>query len=172
MGYGHLTSAQEALLAPFVSGREVWDLGSGDGSWARFLLKLGASSIVAVDKAPLTKEAVHIHVITALFQDIPPGPIDVAFLSWPSNNNLPGLIELLERARTVIYLGHNFEGTACGNVRLFQHLCGRKLLAYGPDRRNSLVVVGESLEDYRVPTPEERAGLSSEICSWPEHFSA
>ena len=173
MGYGEITTEMEAVLRPLVKGKVVYDLGAGDLHHARHLLQLGARRIVAIDKGDfvaIDKEyqppsTPRIETISGYFDavPIPPGGIEVAFVCWPCNRYNPGLVTWLEAAEYVIYIGSNFDGTACGSPDLFEHLLRRRLTGYVPHRRNSLVAVAERLPEPRETTPEEAAARSPTI---------
>ena len=72
---------------------------------------------------------------------------------------MDGLLQLLARAETIVYLGKNTDGSMCGFPAVFEHMVGRRLLAYVPHFRNTLVVVGARLTEPRAPQHEELAGL-------------
>ena len=59
----------------------------------------------------------------------------------------------------VIYVGSNTSGNSCGTNALFAHFRERDVLAYVPERRNTLIVYGLRL-------PEPRA-----LVHWEEHPS-
>jgi len=165
MSYGLLTAEMETAIEPFVRDTEVWDLGAGDLQYAHKLLDLGARVVHAVDKeyrfgeptpalprikikAPpgvAIKTRPHMKIVPAYFHEIevPKNGIPTAFLSWPPNWHTPGLRGLLAAAKTVIYLGCNTGGSACGTRDLFDPLSQRKVLAHVPHSRNSLIVYGE-----------------------------
>lgn len=158
MAYGKISPMMEAVLRPLVTGKVVYDLGAGDLQHARHLLRLGARRVVAIDKEPKPTHSPDIEVVEGYFNQVPVPPrIEVAFSGWPINTSTPGLVSWLEVAETVVYLGHNFDHSSCGNPALFQHLLRRKLLAWVPHRANTLIVVGEPLAEPREPTPEEAA---------------
>jgi len=162
LSFGHLTEEMHRVVESFVRGNQVWDLGAGDMGHARTLLQLGATEIVAIDKDPRPSEE-RIRVTEAYFTEVtPPNNIQVAFVSWPSNHQLPGLLPLLEVSEVVIYLGSNTSMDACGWVDLYEHLTRRELLAHVPYWKNSLIVCGDPLPegDLRPATPEETAALT------------
>lgn len=163
---GHLTDAMHAALAPVVAGRAVHDLGAGRGELAIELLTLGAAAVEAVDKESVPANTSRTRYHRAYFKDYRPESVDVAFVSWPQNNEgtTHELLPLLERAATIVYLGKNTDGTACGTPSLFQYLAGRALLDYVPDRRNVLAVYGAPLGRERAGfelRQEELAGLTT-----------
>lgn len=169
MPFGLLTNEMEALVAPHVERRIVWDLGAGDLMYAHRLLKLGAAHVVAVDKElpqinvppnfGLTIRQSYFHEIERLDEDI-----EVAFMSWPRNGNVPGLARMVDRSRVVVYLGSNTDGSACGDVELFlDHLCHRELLGHVPHRRNSLLIYGRPRRREKPLTGEEFAMLSGNM---------
>lgn len=170
--YGLLTREMRLVLSEHVKDRIVHDLGSGDLTRACELSDLGASSVVAVDRRfPYTRRDLPRNVFfyqmnfEELLSEID-HPIDVAFVAWPFNAHLPGLLELLTRAKTVIYLGINDKWTACGWSGLFTYLSTREVLAEVNHPRNDLLVYGSALEHKRRLRPEESRGLSAEIVPW------
>jgi len=103
-----------------------------------------------------------IEVIHGYFADFMDS-VDVAFVAWPTNSRaIDGLVEILERASVVAYVGCNTGGTACGTPGFFQHLLQRELLAYEADRRNTLIVCGRRMDKAREPQGEEKAGIDSD----------
>ena len=177
MPYGHLNHQMREALTPLVKGRVVYDLGAGDGDHGRTLSNLGAARVVCIDKEQVGFNATgslpprppvkNIEVIRGYIAEVPiPTDLDVVFLGWPQNYHIIGLVPWMQAAKTVIYLGHNFGGTACGFPAMFEHLIARRLVAHIPNERNTLLVVGEPLLSSRAPTPEEAAFFSSEVVSW------
>jgi hypothetical protein len=159
--YGKLTHTQEQVLSKHVRGKIVYDLGAGDLSLSRRVLELGASHVRCIDKEAKSKkklprcmsyEQTYFHQWQSGF------PLDVAFCSWPANYET-NVLPLLLRAQTIIYLGKNTDGTACGTVSLFEHSITRELLDYSPHHLNSLIVLGQKLQEPRRPVGEELAGL-------------
>lgn len=163
--YGTLTDAQAEVVREVVCGRRIHDLGAGIcTTYAKLMLEWGATEVVAIDKeryegAPKPG----LTIVQAYFEDYlkvhPNEPIDVAFVSWPSNYLNKGLTRFVELAKTVVYLGKNTDGTMCGDPHLFQYFLGRRLEKYIPDPRNSLIVLGETGVRFRFPQGEELAGL-------------
>lgn len=161
MPFGKLIPKQAKVVSKHVRGQVVTDLGAGDLSLSKRLLKLGALHVCCIDKEDKPKGVLpaRLSYAKAYFQDMgAESPIDVAFISWPSNYD-NGLITLIEKARVVIYLGCNTDGSACGTPHIFRHLLRRELLDYEPHHDNSLIVVGKSLDTYRSATGEELAGV-------------
>jgi hypothetical protein len=162
--YGTMTPEMEALVAPHVQGKVVWDLGAGDLWHSKMLLRRGASWVMAVDKWGFTSDDPVFGVtrIEEYFQfvKVPVGGIDVAYLSWPDNlEHLPGLINILEQSRVVVYVGSNMDGTSCGNKELFTHLSSREVLGHIPLARNSMIIYGGVSSTPRELLPEEWAGI-------------
>lgn len=172
--WGVLSPDMVHYLASLVGGKVVWDLGAGNLGLSILLHRMEAE-VTAIDYILLPELGHHkdpegVVCVGKRYDAVVPEPIDVAFLSWPTNYRLPGLIPILEQAETVVYLGSNFDGTCCGFSELFKHLRGRKLLKYLSFRRNSMVVVGESLGYLRTPTPEEAANGSKRVTYYNEHI--
>lgn len=160
MGYGKIIDVQVKALRPFVAGRVVHDLGAGDMEKARLLLHLGAEKVHAVEKAPYPFSLpLRIERHEMYFKDYRPAEVDVALLSWPANHMMEGLLPLLVKAKTIIYLGKNTDGTSCGFPALFVYLTIRRLLVHKPHPTNTLIIVGEPLRKPRTPEHEELAGI-------------
>lgn len=175
MGYGYLNDKQYETVSKYVRDRHVHDLGAGDMRLSIEIASMGARSVVAVDKEPIEsgyqKLSRKVRVVKSLYQDYL-GAIDIAFVSWPSNWETPGLLGCLERAQLVIYLGKNTEGTICGTPGFYEHLRRRKLLEYVPVRKNTLIIVGNMLSRKRAATFEEKAGMDlSKQIPWKEEDS-
>ncbi len=161
MTFGRLSPEQVRTLTPYVVGQNVVDAGAGDLTRSRALLRYGAASVVAIDKEPPERGSrdPRLRFVRAYFVDFHE-PIDTLFLSWPQNYTLPGLLDMIDRARCVIYLGKNTDMTACGWPGLFKHLLQRPLLAYVPTRTNVLTVYDRGTV-VRQATGEEYAAIHS-----------
>jgi hypothetical protein len=169
---GEMTPDMNEKIKPLLAGQEVWDLGAGGLHYSQHLLKLGAKRVVAVDRrgfqhtrykglniCPVHKDFVDV--------DVPAAGIRVAFVSWPTNQRLPGLIEILRQCDMVIYLGSNTDGSACGWDGLFRHFAERKVLHYLPIRRNSLIVYGARCSE-RPLLGEEFATISGQLLTFDQ----
>lgn len=176
--FGVLTQEMTHALVPHVRGRVVWDLGAGFLLHANDLVtRYGATSVVAVDKEEMPEPtSPKITRVRSRFHDLtlPKEGIEVAFLAFPQNIPLPGLVEVLRRSQRVIYFGSNTDGTACGDKNLFGHLREREVLSHVPHPRNSLIVYGEEHPGWRrALVPEEWAALHPEkMWSFEEACSA
>lgn len=160
--YGRLSKSQRKTLRKFVRGKIIHDLGAGDLTLSGELLDLGAAEVYAVDKerrhyGPTADSRLHFK--QARFHELT-SPMDLVFLSWPVNAEEVGLVPIMKRASTVIYLGCNTGGSMCATPDFFRALLLRELLAYDPHRENSLIVTGKFTGAPRQPTGEELAGLS------------
>lgn len=160
MPFGRLTPKQALVVKKEVKGKVVHDLGAGDLFYAKRLLDWGASSVVAVekDRTPRINEP-NIRLLNCSFLEARAEHPKIVWLSWPQNAFLPGLLELLEKASTIIYLGKNTGGTQCGWARLYQYLATREVKAYLPDRQNVLIVYGQRCRKPRSLYGEERSGI-------------
>jgi len=161
---GYLDVRLINLIDPYVSYKTVWDLGCGkDAPHTSLFINLFSSKIVAVDKDLDLPNKDQITMMKSLFKDIdPPDQIDVAFLSWPINHATPGLVNILEKAEVIIYVGNNVDGNQCGNKELFHHLIGREVLECCPDRTNTLMVYGRNQRTGLDLYGEEKAFFSTE----------
>lgn len=159
MSYGRLSHEQLMVVRAVVAGREVVDLGAGDGELAQQLVNAGATRVTAIDKnewAPMDDNRV-LRLWLRFEAFLEPAPL--VFLSWPDNHPNRSLFDIVRRAQTVIYLGKNTDGTACGWPGLFTEFQERQVLAHAPERRNTLTIYGaERLR--RGPTGEEYAGIN------------
>lgn len=167
--HGTLTREQSNVLAAFVRDRVVHDLGAGTDELSDLLVEYGAEKVIAIDKAWLGREASpKVEVHNCYFHKFSGPDPDIAFLSWPVNWKVDGLIEILEKARLVIYLGTNTGGSACGWPDLFEHLLRRSIVAHAPDWRNTLTVYGSPCEMQGPRTGEEFAMLSGGCWNYDE----
>jgi len=158
VAYGRLNQKQRKTLTKFVRGKVVHDLGAGDLELSSELLRLGASEVYAIDKEPKPRVLPsRVHYKQDYFHNIR-SPLSTIFLAWPTNHDV-NLVPIVKQAEMVIYLGCNTGGTACGHTKLFKTFVQRELLAYEPDKKNSLVVLGKFV-GLRQPTGEELAGLN------------
>jgi hypothetical protein len=167
--HGTLTREQSNVLAAVVRDRTVHDLGAGTGELSDLLVELGAEKVIAIDKAWLGRKAPpKVDVHNCYFHEFKGPDPDIAFLSWPVNWKVDGLLDLLAKARLVIYLGTNTGGSACGWPGLFEHLLRRTIVVHAPDMRNTLTVYGHPC-DLRGPrTGEEYAMLSGGCWNYDE----
>jgi len=174
MSYGRPTDSQIREISKAIQGKHVHDLGAGDLYLSRKLLDWGASKITAIDSASdvpvqnVQNLIDRIHVIQKHFDDIPGTNINTAFVSWPSNY-VNGILRLLKKASTIIYLGCNVNGTVCGTTELFEYLINREVLTHLPHTRNTLIIYGPGMVK-RAPFYEEDAALNmsnGSPWSWP-----
>jgi hypothetical protein len=167
MPYGHLFPEQLKALRPYIEGRDAHDFGCGDFSLSVQLMALGAKSVLAIDKEDWGRPP-PIPGLTfqrGYFRDIPLG-VDTLFLSWPVNVPDLAVINHARAAKTLIYLGCNTDGTACGSAALFHVMTHRELLVHMPHKRNTLIITGSELSVPRAPTGEEKAALTSDLRIW------
>ena len=162
MSYGEITDEMEEVLAPLVDGKTVYDLGAGDLAHSHVIARLGAEAVIAVDKVPMrTPRCSKVSRLHGHFGELPvPDHIGVAFLGWPQTYPLPGLLNWLDAADVVIYLGHNFGDSYCGSPKLFFYLTRRDLIDEVLGQRNTLLVLGDRLAEMRPMTCEEAAHFS------------
>lgn len=176
---GSINENQALALHVWVQNREVHDFGAGDLQLSIAMLHLGAKTVVAVDK-----EHRHLHMLQAsdglklvgehFDRFVARDPvIDVAFISWPVVYGTQGLAELTRRAKTVIYLGSNFNGTVCGSNELWQHLRGREIELSVSDPRNTLIIYGKHDPTLRRRLdPEEYAAYRRDIDEEPYRYGS
>lgn len=158
MSFGRLSHAQLMAIRAVIAQREVVDLGAGSGALAQQLVDTGASRVVAIDKVEWGPVASGVERLWMRFEDYV-GPASLVFLSWPDNHPNRGLLDIVTRAQTVIYVGKNTDGTACGWPGLFTEFQTREIVAHVPEQRNTLTVYGPA-RVRRGPTGEEFAGIN------------
>lgn len=168
MGYGYLNPKQREALAQHVRGRHMTDYGCGDMALACDMLAMGAEHVLCIDKTQVHRKPPHVGITFrhGYFHEID-GTYPHLFLSWPVNYLQVEIVKAAVTAETVVYLGKNTDGSACGTPDLFEVLVRREILAYVPDRINTLIIYGsfiaEPNEAHREPMPEEQAGLTSHV---------
>lgn len=177
MSWGKPHPSMRNPLYLAIQGKHVLDLGAGDFTLSRYLLQHGAKFVTAVEPhnpsrygPPVKAPPNFVHLPVYFDNDTLPDYIkttnvEVAFLSWPANHHLPGLLPLLREIPTILYLGTNFNGTSCGHPALFKFFLTRELVAF-VDRQphNSMIILGERLpKGQRLPTPEEDAALAEDV---------
>jgi len=146
MAFGKIVGRMGKAIQPLIEDKTVWDLGAGDLRQTEHLLQLGASWVVAVDKSTFPNiQTPRITLLQSVFEavDPPEEGIDVAFLSWPDTSFQNGLVQLLDAARTVIYLGKNTSGTCCGFHALWEHLMQREILLHMTQLKNALLTFSD-----------------------------
>lgn len=179
--YGRFSDAHKRVVRSFVRGRTVVDLGAGDCFRTAVLAELGPKSVIAVDP-DLPTEPRSFGEPTAPVEMLPwsayefarryTARIDVLYLAWPYPGlEREGFKELTDRADLVIYVGSNVEGSACGPTHFFMRMLQREVLAYRPERENTLIVYGEPCPHRAEPYYEELMGLSMPVQSGPLPFS-
>jgi len=163
MVYQILSENQKQALIRAIKGQTVHDLGACDLILTRELVKLGAKQVIAIDKKPVAipYSDEPIQLVTGYFVDYQT-PIDIAFVAWPHQDPIvgEGLVNLINRARIVIYLGKNTDGIACGFADFFKALLKRDMINYVPNRANTLIIYEKKLKVARYPRGEEFAALT------------
>lgn len=153
-----LDRVKQDSIRPYVEGRTVHDLGAGDLSEARMLMRLGAVRVIAVDRDPMPEPSAGIDCFVSHFDDWRhDGVIDTAFIGWPANWDT-GLVRLLRSSTVVIYHGKCTDGTLCGYPQMWHHLLNREVLVHVHSRESILIVYGPGAI-VRDPLPEERCGM-------------
>lgn len=162
MPYGRLSDSQEKAVRPHIAGKVVHDLGCGDLYLSSWLAEAGAEKVIAIDRYPpvTLRKPAKVEVVVSYYADYLE-PVDTVFVSWPINWYDVGLLWMVRTAQTVIYLGSNLDGNACGFREMFQHLLGREVLAHVPSRQNTLIIYGRQVIE-REAVPEEFAALNQE----------
>jgi hypothetical protein len=175
--YGRLTGQQQAAVKRAVKGMNVVELGSRAGEHARLLVELGALHVDAIEKDPWGREAAgpRITVHECYFEQVQFSqlrqPADVAFVSWldTCEGKITGAVRLLQNMPMVVWLGQNYNGTACGSPSVHRHLLGRRVVEVWPHRQNTLIVYAEPLPSGQRRDPcclEERGWFSPDGAWW------
>lgn len=147
---GRLNPQQVQVVRDVVKGKIVHDLGCGTLFLAEKLIELGAHKVIGVDKQDYGRDlpsSSRIRFVQSYIHDYKPdlGPGHLIFLSWPINRHIAGLVELVQKAETTIYLGKNTDGLSCGDRKLFSWFCTRRVQSYVPDKKNTLIVYTNQL---------------------------
>lgn len=161
MAFGKISDAQWQVVRKHVDGLVVHDLGAFRCEHSLKLLALGAASVVAIDKEAMPHVDRRVSRVRTLFADYD-GEIDVAFLAWPVNHYDRGLLRLTGAAKKVIYIGKNTDSSMAASPSFFHAMASRRVLAYVPEKPNTLIVYGDLLAAPRKKLRgEEIAGASS-----------
>jgi hypothetical protein len=158
MPFGEFSKIHKAILAPIIRDAEIYDIGCGDCTLGIELLKLGARSIIGIDKEPRPKQLKNdkINYRQVLLKSLDE-KIDILFVSWPINDDSIDFVRVFEHSNTIIYLGSTLNGDYCGNVPMWEWLATRKLLHHNEWYKNSLIVYANQTEE-RPMLLEEKAG--------------
>lgn len=171
--YGKMPPMAWTAIRDLVQGKVVVDLGCGSLGYSFEISKMGARQIFAVDKEPCTvpgnKFPPGLEFVRGNFEQLVtdtvrlPAKFDVAFVSWPSNHPMRGLIEMCDRADIVIHMGCNWNETACGFPAFYRYLCSRELLQEHQHPTNHVGVVGKRRFrfGFRRPTFLEFTGIEN-----------
>ena len=173
---GGLNRFQEEAVRYYTKSRAVYDLGAGLLGWSKKLADFGAA-VIALDEIYKDPRENVLNRYRNWVNCVPKnvllrphtfreycesGPMimDVAFISWPHNTygKTMGLELLAQRSKTVIYLGKNLDGTACGSPQFWKLMTQRKVLCFLPAVRNSLIVYGPMLQMPRRDLLHEEKG--------------
>lgn len=157
-----------ARLLAFCKDRHVTDLGAGACVQAD-ILKQSGIDVVGVDGEFPANVRPGVERIEMTFLDyLRTDPvIDVALLSWPAQYRTPGLIQLLWRAKAIIYWGTNCFRSAAGEATLWRYLSCLKLVEYykpsGAMERQSALLIYENVREERNLVGEEVAALDRSV---------
>jgi hypothetical protein len=166
--FGRLTPEQLDALRPLVRGRRFRDYGCGNMYITALIAGLGARHIEAIDAekhvVPATRERL-IKFRRTTFASLPLSQRG-AIVSWPWKEGV-GLLRHLQHAPTIIYLGKNTDGVACGHLRFWKMVIRRRVLEYIPDARSTLIIYGEPQDRSRL-MPEEYAAMGDVVRGFAE----
>lgn len=171
--WGTLTEPIQHKILPYIKEKVVYDFGAGNLTFPRAFLRMGAQRVVAIDKVPLVE---HKHPVDAGItvyeeyfleflnrrRDLPEKDA-VAFLSWPANYKLEGLLDLMANFDTIIYIGKTTGACMCAWPGFFEAMLLRPIQTYLPDIQNNFIVWGKHDDTLaanpREPVQEEWSGL-------------
>lgn len=168
--YGQITPDMESIIKLYIKDRIVYDFGAGSCSLSIEMVRMGAKMVYAIDKNIGSLEDEKMVKISMAFDEhlaIRPLVKDdsIAFISWPANYPMKGLLESLEVFKTIIYIGKNTDGSSCAWPVFFGLMMSRKLLEHIPDKQNTMLIWGEGMGNAtRPPVKEERAGMDRIKC--------
>ena len=173
MGYAKLTKAQEALLQRVVEGKRVYDIGCGDMELTHVVARY-AKRVNAIDPnyrfKPSTKTITFKKLTADSACKVWPSELPVVLLSWPLSSYIDGVLPLLKRAETIVYIGKNTDGVACGFVEMWRYLTTRKLVVEIPASHNTMLVYSSDTFAHSEYRSEEEIGgllVGSKLCSLP-----
>lgn len=130
-----------------IYGRKVWDVGAGNGYDTYWMANNGAFEVVSVDAAPLDKKLFrdfpHVTLVHEYFHNLLPIPdTDIVLVSWPHAYS-DGLVDLIQNAGMVIYLGKNFDGVRCGPDDFWAYVrYHRDILWSCSTDKNTMIIYG------------------------------
>lgn len=191
--YARLMPDQLDALRPFIKNKVIHDLGAGPLGFSHTLIQLSAKHVVAVDSCYKSPSENHLNncnkwksgspkisLRAETFEEFARSNkrvLRTVVVSWPMNTRATNagdiyLSVLVALAHTVIYIGTNFDGSACGGPMLFRELRRREVRLHAPAPLNSLIVYGKVLNEPRGLLPEEQAQLSDDIVYYDDVFSS
>lgn len=164
--YGKHIKSQISLIQKTINGKGVIDLGCGtDTPWIPHLAKT-ANFVIGVDKDLSTTQSHHsnVYLCKQYFHQYNYPVPEIVFMSWPVNYESSGLIDILQRAEILIYVGCNMSPTACGTPDMFAYFLLRQLLVYdeqrlGPCVSSNLIILGRETGEIRCPVKEEALAM-------------
>lgn len=168
--WGKLSRRQREVLLAAASGHLVVDAGSGPPPVKH--TPSGPVDIRGLPRVLYLDHKPYPGVVEVDLENVPEttrvlspiltrDPSAVLLISWPINRG-DYRFPFVHLFRTVVYLGMNRMGTACGNPRLFRHFLTRPLLSEVQDTHNDLAVYGEASPGvFRVPTTREEREVFS-----------
>lgn len=137
-----------SYLKTILPSRQVDDLGCG----LYHRLNKIPCDYLGIDKEPgphgitfdLTKTCTHLRN-------------DLAIVSWPINRIAIPWEDILPNYKDIIYLGKNFDGSACGSKQLWNFLKTRQIITVLPSHTETLIHYQNSLRPKNQPNPREEA---------------
>jgi hypothetical protein len=118
---------------------------------------LGASGVLAVDRNPMPNlNDPRVIYWQGMFHDLKLAA-KVVLASWIINWDV-GVEPIFDQAEIVLSLSKNTDGICCGYPAMWEYLRTREVLAYLPERANTLTIYGPARVSRNL-TGEETAAL-------------
>lgn len=171
-----MTDAQLGIFEKHVKGAKFLEAFCGNGSLSEMAMEMGAISGVAFDKESKFPQIKGVSFKSCYTKDFPVNgdKYDALLISYPQshNNACSGLDKLFNISKKVIYIGCNFDSTACGDTNFWKTMITKEVLAVEMSVRNTMIVYGDKPRNESQPGLvlwEELAGLDrSKIYNLPE----
>jgi hypothetical protein len=180
--YFTIAKDAEVLVKAFAHNKCLLDLGGLDGTLGLKLLSLGATKVTSFDKEcveEFSTKKVHpfLEFKSGYFNELSQeytSKFDGFSLSWPANaSSLDIIPRILPSKGQLLYIGHNFDGTACGSNGLWSWLTSKHIVAHHSAISNTIILydLARSRSAEQGLLCEEYAALNqSEVYDYCEGF--
>lgn len=142
--YGKLTPTQIKLLTPVVQNKDVVDIGGGSG-WLSNLCDTLGGNVTCLDRMPTGQLQPKVKSVTSDMNSLAAKKLyqqaDTLLLCWPVNNpTVERLLTNLPNGKTLIYIGSNHDGNACGTEDFWRKLVHNAVIGHCSDLRNHMII--------------------------------